>query len=189
MSPTSEFQSRLTHGHRHFAAGRYRDAHEAWEVGWLASQGAEKQVLQVLVLWATAFHHAKNDNRTGAINLMRRALERLAAPPITRAPLDTEVLRDALVESWERLGTQGALDLTPPGWDPTVLEEEVPDEVDLTHRTRCPYCGEPVAVEVDAALAKGAEYVEDCPVCCRPWTVCVRADGGQIAIELKRDDD
>ncbi|MBI3858490.1 MAG: CPXCG motif-containing cysteine-rich protein [Planctomycetes bacterium] len=37
----------------------------------------------------------------------------------------------------------------------------------------CPYCGEPGTVSVDAA-EEDAEFVQDCAVCCRPWTVRVR---------------
>ena len=185
---STEFQSSLELGHRHFLAGRCLDAHEAWEHGWLATRGVEKQLLQVLVLWATAYHHARNDNRTGSINLMRRALERLEKPSITRAPFDVEALRDALVLSWEALSKAGPIELQPPAWEPTAVEQPSED-VELTARSRCPYCGEPVAVEVDPALAGGAEYVEDCPVCCHPWTVVVREEAGQMAVILQRGDE
>lgn len=33
--------------------------------------------------------------------------------------------------------------------------------------TACPYCGEPVGVQVEAAQL-GAWFGEDCPVCCQP---------------------
>lgn len=38
----------------------------------------------------------------------------------------------------------------------------------------CPYCGEPSAVAVDPGGGAQQRYVEDCPVCCRPWRVTVR---------------
>jgi hypothetical protein len=43
----------------------------------------------------------------------------------------------------------------------------------------CPYCGEPSEVAVDPGGGAYQEYVEDCPVCCRPWrvTVAYQADG------------
>ena len=37
----------------------------------------------------------------------------------------------------------------------------------------CPYCGEPVDLVVDAGGGDHQSYVEDCPVCCRPWQVDV----------------
>lgn len=39
---------------------------------------------------------------------------------------------------------------------------------------RCPYCGEPIELLVEAAAA-GQHYVEDCAVCCRPIEVRVEA--------------
>ena len=35
----------------------------------------------------------------------------------------------------------------------------------------CPYCGEPVDVAIDEGGGSSQSYVEDCPVCCRPWQV------------------
>lgn len=36
---------------------------------------------------------------------------------------------------------------------------------------QCPYCGESVDVYVDAGGGTSQRYIEDCPVCCRPWQV------------------
>ena len=43
----------------------------------------------------------------------------------------------------------------------------------------CPYCGEANAVSLDPGSGELQEYVEDCQVCCQPWTVTVhyREDG------------
>ena len=38
----------------------------------------------------------------------------------------------------------------------------------------CPYCGEVVSVCLDPGSGASQEYVEDCEVCCRPWSVSVR---------------
>jgi hypothetical protein len=40
----------------------------------------------------------------------------------------------------------------------------------------CPYCGENVELVIDVAGGSGQSYVEDCPVCCRPWQVEVTGD-------------
>jgi hypothetical protein len=40
----------------------------------------------------------------------------------------------------------------------------------------CPYCGEPVEVVIDEGGGGQQSYVEDCPVCCRPWQVEVTLD-------------
>ena len=32
----------------------------------------------------------------------------------------------------------------------------------------CPSCGETIRLSIDASAGARQEYVEDCPVCCRP---------------------
>jgi hypothetical protein len=54
---------------------------------------------------------------------------------------------------------------------------------------QCPYCGEEVELTVDPVGAHSESYVEDCPVCCRPWTVHVERDGEEVTVHLARDDD
>jgi hypothetical protein len=39
----------------------------------------------------------------------------------------------------------------------------------------CPYCGELVSLWLED-VGDDQSYVEDCPVCCRPWQVTVRRD-------------
>ena len=38
----------------------------------------------------------------------------------------------------------------------------------------CPYCSAPVEISLDPGSCSDQEYVEDCEVCCQPWTVSVR---------------
>ena len=38
----------------------------------------------------------------------------------------------------------------------------------------CPYCSAPVEISLDPGSGSVQEYVEDCEVCCQPWTVSVR---------------
>lgn len=52
-------------------------------------------------------------------------------------------------------------------------------------KVRCPYCFERVELYVDPDT-DGA-LVEDCAVCCRPWTVVItRDDRGQRSVEVGR---
>jgi hypothetical protein len=54
----------------------------------------------------------------------------------------------------------------------------------------CPYCGEIVAISVDPDGGEVQTFVEDCPLCCRPWTVrAVRDERGDITVALERQDD
>lgn len=38
----------------------------------------------------------------------------------------------------------------------------------------CPYCGEAVEISLDPGSGPIQQYVEDCEICCQPWTVDVR---------------
>ena len=38
----------------------------------------------------------------------------------------------------------------------------------------CPYCNESVEIALDPGGGSTQEYVEDCEVCCQPWTVKVQ---------------
>jgi hypothetical protein len=40
----------------------------------------------------------------------------------------------------------------------------------------CPCCGESVEIAIDEGGGSHQRYVEDCPVCCRPWQVTVVHD-------------
>jgi hypothetical protein len=53
----------------------------------------------------------------------------------------------------------------------------------------CPYCGEEVEVDVDPLGPSSETYIEDCPVCCRPWTVSVSREEDAVAVHLGREDD
>jgi len=55
---------------------------------------------------------------------------------------------------------------------------------------RCPYCGEEVEVTVELASDQPQEYVEDCPVCCRPWAVSVtHGEEDEPVVFLSRSDE
>jgi hypothetical protein len=56
--------------------------------------------------------------------------------------------------------------------------------------TDCPYCGEPVELYVDEGGGARQAYVEDCPVCCRPWEVEVsRTPPGDWTARLRTSDE
>lgn len=69
------------------------------------------------------------------------------------------------------------------------LDEEFPlgDGVAETEASIvCPYCGESVEVAVDPGSGTEQEYVEDCPVCCRPWQVLVQyAPDGNVDVRVE----
>jgi len=54
----------------------------------------------------------------------------------------------------------------------------------------CPYCAEQVEINIDESGGSRQSYVEDCPVCCRPWEVRIVQDreGNWIATLLTSDE-
>lgn len=49
---------------------------------------------------------------------------------------------------------------------------------------RCQSCGESIVVPVDPSAGAHQEYVEDCPVCCRPHLLTLRLGPGE-RVELE----
>lgn len=52
----------------------------------------------------------------------------------------------------------------------------------------CPYCGEPVPLQLDETGGRLQVYVEDCQVCCQPIEVSVRYDGDEFDVTVRRGD-
>jgi len=54
----------------------------------------------------------------------------------------------------------------------------------------CPYCGEPGEVELDVDAAEPGDhvFVQDCAVCCHPWTVRVHVGRrGAVSVQVERE--
>jgi hypothetical protein len=52
----------------------------------------------------------------------------------------------------------------------------------------CEACGEEIVVPVDLSAGTSQEYVEDCPVCCRPNVVHVEIDDdGQVRVWAEKE--
>jgi len=60
-------------------------------------------------------------------------------------------------------------------WDDEVEAIEDAD-LETEAEVECPYCGETVSVGIDPGGGTTQQYVEDCPVCCRPWRLRVAYD-------------
>ncbi|MCZ6836073.1 MAG: CPXCG motif-containing cysteine-rich protein [Planctomycetota bacterium] len=48
--------------------------------------------------------------------------------------------------------------------------------MDETSEYICPSCGESIRLYVDPSAGANQDYVEDCPVCCRPNVIHVMFD-------------
>ena len=78
-------------------------------------------------------------------------------------------------------------------WNDTTHEPEDEDEdghelVNSVH-VSCPYCGREVEHLVDPAGGAHQVYVEDCEVCCQPWQVTLRVEGGVAWAEVSALDE
>lgn len=77
------------------------------------------------------------------------------------------------------------------------MEYHDPDDFDLGDGTAdteatvtCPHCGEENVISVDPGSGASQQYVEDCQVCCRPWSVHVSFDAdGEAWVEVEQLDE
>lgn len=97
----------LAEGLRCFHSEEFFEAHEHWELIWLAAPEPEKTFLQGLIQVAASFHHFQQGNCLGTISLLRSALRRLDRYPDAFAGVMVEPLRMA-ARAWLE-----ALDATP----------------------------------------------------------------------------
>jgi len=58
------------------------------------------------------------------------------------------------------------------------------DEIEI----QCPHCGERFTAFADPS-AGDADYIEDCPVCCRPIQLRLQTDGDGAVLGLDADRD
>lgn len=50
----------------------------------------------------------------------------------------------------------------------------------------CPYCGERLELYLEAELE--GTLIQDCEVCCNPWEIQIRYDGGHRQVSVTRAD-
>lgn len=61
---------------------------------------------------------------------------------------------------------------------------------DLSAEVCCPYCSESSEIAIDPGSGDHQQYVEDCPVCCQPWSVHVAYDStGSAHVSVSALDD
>jgi predicted metal-dependent hydrolase len=105
--PLDWTQGDLFEGLRCFHSGKFFEAHEHWELVWLAADEPEKTFLQGLIQVAASFHHLQRGNHLGTRSLLRSALRRLDKYPDYFAGIAVAPLR-VDIRSW-----LGALDTVP----------------------------------------------------------------------------
>jgi hypothetical protein len=58
--------------------------------------------------------------------------------------------------------------------------------MDDTFLVVCPYCGEEIEIYVEPDVQ--GRFVQDCEVCCQPWTVRVTTVDGDRWVDVSRAD-
>lgn len=82
----------LDDGINFFNAGRYFEAHEAWEDLWRESGGPLRLFYQGLVQAAVGMHHLSQGNLNGAQAQIAKSLEKLQQYPETFCRIDNSKL-------------------------------------------------------------------------------------------------
>ena len=75
--PATSPEEALERGLAHFNAGRYFQAHEAWEEGWHPSPEPERDFWQGLTQVAVGLTHRQRGNAHGAETLLQRGAAKL----------------------------------------------------------------------------------------------------------------
>jgi uncharacterized protein len=101
-------EGELGKGLRCYRAQKFFEAHEHWEIVWLASKEPEKTFLQGVIQVAAAFYHLQRDNPLGTRFLLRRAQTRLERYPEYFSGIDVSALRKEIVEWLQVLEAGGA---------------------------------------------------------------------------------
>ena len=65
---------------------------------------------------------------------------------------------------------------------PLFLPRPMNDEFIVT----CPYCGEEIEIYIEPDVR--GSFVQDCEVCCNPWTVRVTREDDEVYVEIGRAD-
>ena len=186
MGAMAGVDAELLTGVRLLASGTWRASHEAFETAWRRSHGESRDLLQALAQLAAALLKWSEGQLEGAATILGRVRRRLEGLPSHVSRVDVETLESTVLDLQERL----ALREPAPAQVQVPLEDrsEAPaDRVALG--APCPYCGERVTVHVEPTGVSAEQYVEDCPVCCRPWVVNVERAADGPTVRLAREDD
>jgi len=176
----------LLEGARLLGTGGWRASHEAFEAAWRRSEGDGRELLQGLAQLAAALLKWTEGKPAPTATLLGRVRRRLEGLPSRVLGVEVDTLESTVLDLQERL----ALGEAAPERMHLALEgvgHAPADRVAIT--APCPYCGERVAVHVEPTGMSSEQYVEDCPVCCRPWTVHVERASTGPAVSLSREDD
>ncbi len=120
MNQADEFDAELRRGAALFNAGRYFEAHEAWELIWRGAADADRTIVQGLIQAAAAMLHRERGNPRGAARLWKKARAKLESAPESYRGLTIGELRLALERCFIGSDRPGAADEPRPAPRPRV---------------------------------------------------------------------
>jgi uncharacterized protein len=91
-----------------FDAGRYFEAHEAWEELWMPERGPDRPFLQALIHFAVGCHHRERGNVVGAARQWRKGLTKIAPFAPSHRGVETARLASEVEALLEALNTGSA---------------------------------------------------------------------------------
>lgn len=105
--PTKTPEEALARGIAHFNAGRYFQAHEAWEEGWHPAPEPERDFWQGITQVAVGLVHRGRGNAHGATTLLRRGGQRLQGYGAQHMGLRTGDIARFAFETADRIERHG----------------------------------------------------------------------------------
>ncbi len=106
----------LARGIEHFNAGRYFQAHEAWEEGWHPAPEPERDFWQGITQVAVGLVHRGRGNQHGAATLLRRGAKRLRGYGEKHMGLRVGEIATFAAEAADRIerdGVEAAIEVPP----------------------------------------------------------------------------
>ena len=94
--PQTNVDQAIHDGIEFFNEERYWESHEALEYAWRRADGAEKEVLQGIILVAAALVHLQKNEESVAVGVMARAEDKLSAYHGERFGISVDCLRETL---------------------------------------------------------------------------------------------
>jgi hypothetical protein len=105
--PAGSPEEALDRGIDHFNAGRYFQAHEAWEEAWHAAPEDERDFWQGITQVAVGLTHRLRGNPHGAATLLKRGARRLSAYPDRYKGIAAGSLQSFAADAAERIERDG----------------------------------------------------------------------------------
>lgn len=94
QGPRMQAEDAIREGIQLFNEERFWESHEALESAWLTASGADKEILQGLILLAAALVHLQKNDLTVTLSVMRRAQSKLSAYHSEHFGVNIDNLRD-----------------------------------------------------------------------------------------------